>query len=199
LVLPDARPFAIQAYLDDLTGVHILFDQYRGGGYSSNWYTMISDLQSRGAIVTVHSSTITSAVLQNIDIVWTFDMYNFSWAASEINALKNWLLAGGGLLIESDEYVNEYNSILATLGAGIQYAFGGYAGYTSIFSRETTVGVGSIYLGGPASHLSAVTSPAAPLVNDFIGDCNTAYRQIGNGRIVLRLMRLSKVVAWMAE
>ena len=187
LITPNARPFAISEYLDDLTGVNVLFDEYHlGSGNSANWSTLISDLQTRGAIVTVNSSPITSTVLQDVDVVWALDMHNALWTTPEINALNNWLVAGGGLLIESDQYVSQYNNILTTLGSGILYAGGGSAGLTTNISpHQTTIGVDSIYLPGPLAQLSTVTSPAAILINDNLGAANTAYSKVGNGRIVV--------------
>lgn len=180
------RTTAVQATLLDLTGVNILFDQYHGNVGGGGWSTMVSDLQNRGATVTYNYSPITSAGLQDVDIFWLVDPYGFPLATSEITALRTWLLAGGGLLIEGDETVGTYNDLLASVGAGITYTSQSPATgvTTTIFPHETTVGVDSLYIEYPLARLSTVVTPAAVLVRDIAGGNNVAYSKVGNGRII---------------
>ena len=147
---PAPRTYPMQAYLNDLTGVRIMFDESHGSIGSSYWQTIISDLETRGAIVIINTTTITSTLLANIDVFWLVD-HNFSWNPVEINAISAWVNTGGGLLLEGDESVSSYNEILSGIGVGISYSsLNGEQGVTTnIEPHETTVGVDSLYLNNP--------------------------------------------------
>jgi hypothetical protein len=181
------RSSRLQAELDDLTGVDILFDRAHGEASSGNWSIIIADLVARGATVTENTSPITPALLSGYDVLWIIDI-NSSFTGAEITAIQNWVLAAGALLLEGDNTttVPIYNDLLSALSAGIAYSdVDGAAGITSnIFSHDMTAGVSSIYLTANLAHLSTVTAPAAPLVNDVNDATNTAYSVIGAGRIV---------------
>jgi hypothetical protein len=96
------------------------------------------------------------------------------------------MMAGGGLLLEADQTVSTFNTILATLGAGITYAnqspTSGFS--TTIFPHETTLGVNSVYIDYALARLSTVAAPASVLVRDAAGGNNVAYSKVGSGRII---------------
>ncbi|MCK4774614.1 MAG: choice-of-anchor D domain-containing protein, partial [Candidatus Krumholzibacteria bacterium] len=87
---------------------------------------------------------------------------------------------------DNDSTVPIYNSILSALGAGIVYdAIDGADGTTSfIFPHQTTENVGSIYLSANIAHLSTLSLPAHYLINDDLDVPNTAYSEVGVGRII---------------
>ncbi|MEE9270307.1 MAG: choice-of-anchor D domain-containing protein, partial [Candidatus Krumholzibacteria bacterium] len=181
------RTTPITALLEDLTDVQILFDRAHGQGTRSPWTTIIADLTSRGATVVDNLSPVTPTLLASFDVFWTVDL-NMPWTTSELNALRDWMLSGGSLLLEGDNTstVPIYNSMLAPLGSGIVFANpSGTGGTTSfIFPHKTTENVNSILLSANIAHLSSVTAPAGLLVNDVSNVANSAYSEVGGGRIV---------------
>ena len=184
---PLGRSIPIDALLYDLSGVNIMLDQSHGGAPSSNWQTLIGDLESRGAIVTLNASTISITVLQNVDVLWLLDQ-SILWTINEIEALSNWVKAGGGLLLEGDNpaTVNIYNEMLTYIGAGIIYSEeNSSTGFTTdIFAHETTIDVDSIFISFPRARLFTVGAPASVLIKDIKGVANTAYSLVGKGRII---------------
>jgi hypothetical protein len=177
---PPARTSPLQAVLDDLTGVKILFN-----GDFYYWSTMISDVQSRGASVAMSYSDFTDSLLSDVDILWLVDN-SYYLSPAEIDALRNWLMAGGGLLLEADQSNDAFNTILSSLGAGITYASqnSAYGVTYEIYPHKTTAGVYSLYLSNPLARLSTIVVPAALLVRDIGGGNNVAYSKVGAGRII---------------
>jgi len=172
--------------LADLTGVQVLWDQAHG---QTSWghVVIISNLECRGATVTRGNEPLTSSLLSNFGVVWITDCSD-TWTFPEVQALADWVLGGGSLLLEgdSDSSVAAYNEILVASSAGIEYSpVAGTAGYTTIiYSHPTTVGVGRVYLNDNEAHLSAVMPPASVLLDDRLGLPNTAWSKPGIGRSI---------------
>jgi subtilisin family serine protease len=186
---PDFRTTPIQAALADLSGVRVLFDRSNGQASTSLWTTLIADLTSRGATVTESTAPITPTLLAGHEVVWIIDTgSSASWDASELAALTNWVTAGGGILMEGDNVssVEMYNQLLAALAAGIVYSETDNATGTTpnIHPHQTTENVTGIYLTAAVASIGSTSGPAGPLVDDINGLTNTAYSQIGAGRIV---------------
>ncbi|UCF05620.1 MAG: choice-of-anchor D domain-containing protein, partial [bacterium] len=181
------RTEPISAYLGDLTGVRVMFDREHGQTTELGWETIIADITARGAEVTINYDPFTPALLDSFNVVWSVDL-SISFTSAELAALAGWIQSGGGLLLEGDNTstVPIYNSILQEINAGIVYSTtDGTTGTTpNIFPHETTEGVNSIYLSANIAHLSTVTGPAGNLVNDLSNVPNSAYSEIGSGRIV---------------
>jgi hypothetical protein len=181
------RTSQIRALLADLTDIKILFDISHGQSSSSTWSTIIEDITSRGATLVENSSEITLELLNQYNVLWVIDNYT-SWSSSEIEAVKNWVINGGALLLEGDDdsTVPIYNSLLAPLNSGIEYSTnnGSDGTTTNIYSHETTVNVNSIYLNGNLAHLSTVTEPASCLINDIDDIPNTAFSIVGVGKVL---------------
>jgi hypothetical protein len=181
------RTEPITASLEDLTGVNIMYDRSHGQTFSSGWSTIIADLQARGATVVENTLFITSELLGDYDVVWTTDI-SVPWNVVELSALEAWILNGGGFVFEGDNTatVPIYNALLTAVGAGIVYSdTDGVSGTTAnIYPHETTTDVANIYLSANIGHLSTVISPAERLVDDVVGVANSAYSQVGGGRIV---------------
>jgi subtilisin family serine protease len=183
----DGRTTPITAVLDDLTGVRILHDVAHGQFGAALWTTIIADVESRGADVVVSNQTITPALLADFDVVWSTDV-STQFSAAERNALASWLSTGHGLILEGDNFstVPIYNAILSSAGAGITYtATSGTSGTTTnIYPHETTEGVTGILLSANIAYLSAVVAPAHRLIDDVAHVTNSAYSEVGLGRIV---------------
>jgi hypothetical protein len=181
-----SRTEAVSTVLDDLTGVRILWDQAHGELPSGWWSTILSDVTTRGATVEANFDPITPALLKSFDIMWLTDyMQPWSpWSAEEVQAVQQWVLGGGALLIESDASVDDANALLSGLGSGITYvSTAALAGLTtSISSHETTQDVESVYLGEPLASLG-LSEPAGILVRDQMFNAVAAYSEVGSGRI----------------
>jgi len=181
------RTTSITAALEDLTGVKILYDQAHGQPSSLGWSVIIADVVARGAIVDVNTSTITPAQLSDYNVFWTTDI-SFPWGATELTALTDWVMSGGGLVLEGDNTstVPIYNTLLAALGAGMEFSTtdGASGTTTNIYPHETTDGVTSIMLSANIGHISTVLLPAHKLVDDVANVTNSAYSEVGSGRIV---------------
>jgi hypothetical protein len=180
------RTSSVPATLLDLTGVKILFDQYHGSNSMTSWSALIGDLQSRGATVVANSSPFTTSLLQDVDILWMIDFSGPSLTSSEVTVFHDWLMAGGGLLIEGDQSLSDFNTLLTSVGAGITYTWGSpVPGVTTlIYPHRTTIDVDSLYLDNPMATISPVTAPAAVLVKDVYGSVDIAYSTVGHGRII---------------
>ncbi|MFH1374103.1 MAG: choice-of-anchor D domain-containing protein [bacterium] len=181
------RTTSIEAQLADLTDVYILFDRSHGQGSTSGWLTIISDLEARGATVTENFDTLTPGLLDNYDIYWTVDI-NSPFSGAELTAMTNWVLGGGGVVLEGDNTstVPIYNSLLSALGSGIEYSDvdGASGGTSNIFPHETTTDVDSVILSANVAHLSAVAAPAQVLIDDTMDVANSACEIVSSGRIV---------------
>jgi len=173
----------ITAELQDLTGVRIMWDLYRGVFDPGFWSTMVTDVTSRGATVTTNYQPITPEVLSPYDVVWINE--TSAWTPAEIAALQNWISMGGALLVESDESEVEYNAVLA--GTGIAYSTGIASGgiTTRIYPHAATTDINEIFLGNPLAHLSPLSTPAAALIDDWTGQTVGAVADFGGGRIAV--------------
>ncbi len=174
------------ATLADLAGVRVFFDNSHWSYANMAWWsTLINDLKARGATVVQNWDPITPAVLATCDVFWLTDV-NMPVAAEEVIALRDWVEAGGALLLEGDQSAGAYNAILDALRAGIRYsAVGAVQGQTTqIFPHATTMDVGSAHFYYPWGHLSPVAPPARLLVRDSAGAAMGAAIASCRGRII---------------
>jgi hypothetical protein len=80
-----------------------------------------------------------------------------------------------------------YNELLAALGAGIVCSLDDNASgtTTNIHPHPTTEGVTGIFITAAVASIGTIAAPAGPLVDDINGRPNTAYSEVGGGRIVV--------------
>ncbi len=179
---------AVQTDPADLTGVDILRDEGHGQSYLIYWSTIRQDLLLRGANIQTTSNPIDADVLAEFEILWITDCYD-NWTAAEIQAVSDWILAGGSLVLEGDSStsVTAFNRFLTELGAGIAYldtpGSGGIT--TNIYTHQTTLGVTSLFLQDNVNaQLASPMPPAGLLVEDVAGQPNAAFSQVVLGRVV---------------
>lgn len=146
--------------------------------------TIISDLRSRGATIVQVTFPITS--LAGIDVLGIDDAI-YSASPSDVAAIRTWLQAGKGLLVQGDDVgsIANINSLLS--GTGIQEtSYGNYrsAYLTTIFPHSTTVGVDTINASAYGSY-ATVNSPAQVLVLDTTANPHAATSQLGLGRVIV--------------
>jgi hypothetical protein len=174
------------ATLADLTGVRVLFDNEHNEYTQIAWWsTFINDLKARGATVVQNWDPITPALLSTCDIFWIPDI-TAPVTASEVIALRDWIEAGGALLLEGDQSAGSYNAILDALRAGLRYStVGAVQGPTTqIFPHATTMNVGSVHFYYPWGHLSPFAPPARLLVRDSAGAAMGAAIASCRGRVI---------------
>ena len=181
------RQKALTTRLGNLTDVQILWDRSHYQSPSSGWFIIVDDLIARGATITENFDPITPELLADYHILWTVDCES-NWLPAELAAIADWVNHGGSLLLEGDntDTVAAFNLILAACGAGIEYSAdnGTDGDTTNIYPHETTLDVFTIRLSANVAHLMTITSPAAHLVDDPVGVPNSAYSEVGFGRIV---------------
>ncbi|UCF04567.1 MAG: choice-of-anchor D domain-containing protein, partial [bacterium] len=181
------RTEPISAYLEDLTGVRIMFDRAHAQPGAIDWETIIADLIGRGATLYINNQPFTVSHLDSFDIVWSVDL-GIAFSSAELSALSGWIQSGGGLLLEGDNdaSVTIFNSVLDEVGAGIVYSStDGTSGLTNtIFPHETTMGIGTIYIPSTMARISSVVIPARRLINDPSNVPNTVCSEVGTGRII---------------
>ena len=182
LSLPAPRTTPIQAQLADLTGVNVMWDRSHGQFSSLSWSIILGDLILRGATVAENNDPISAATLADVDILWSLDSFT-SWAPGEIAALTDWVHAGGGFLVESDQAEDTYNILFNALGIGIQYDLDSAVSgpTTNVFPHDITKDVNSLRLSGPLAQL--ITPPASILFNDAAGNPSGAFSVSGAGRV----------------
>lgn len=173
---------AVQAQLADLTGVDILYDVSHGER-STSWYeTLIPDLTSRGASLTVSDAPITAALLASYDILWVDEWGGIDWSTEEKNAVSAWVQAGNGLLTHGDEvYAGEE---LASL-FDIQYtAAAGTAGLSGdIEPHFITAGISSVSVPAPLNSLT-VSGQAECILDDSDQTAVMCLSTPGDGYVV---------------
>ena len=177
------RTGPVTAVLQDLTGVKIMWELYRGVFESAFWSTIVADVVSRGAVVEENRAPITPELLHDYDVVWINE--TAMWTTAEIAAIQNWISAGGALLVESDESSNVYNLVLAGTGLSFDPANASGGLTTAIHPHPATEGVGSVFASNPLAHISPPASPALAIVDDTAGKTIGAAAEYGGGRIAV--------------
>jgi hypothetical protein len=179
-----AQTAPITATLSDLTDVHILWEMSHGGFGSVDWSVILSDVMARGATVTENFDPITPELLGGYDLIWVTDFFE-NWSTPELDAVADWVNAGGAIIFESDQAQALINEILSGFDSGITYLSTavGAGTTTAIFPHATTQDVTAVYMSGPLASLE-VMAPAGRLVDDSDGLHAVAYSEVGGGRIV---------------
>ncbi len=171
----------------DLAGVAILWDRSHGQQASSFWSTVVGDVVGRGATLTESNALITAELLAAVNIVWSPDAGQ-SWSAEEIQALEDFVMGGGGLLLEGDNptSIPVFNAITNALGAGFEYAThtGGQGLTTTIFPHPTTENVIRIDVALHQAKLASISGAAVELVRDPVDAPVAVAARVGAGRVV---------------
>jgi len=141
---------------------HILFDQTHGADNINCYITWIIILSNRGFIINLHTvGAITLDELNNYD-VFVIPQADISYTPSELSAIQNFVLDGGGLLVIGDNEPSIYTEL--TRFAGITWSSGEASGVTRDISPHlVTAGVSSVSLVSPLSKIN-VTGVARGLV-----------------------------------
>jgi len=151
-----------------LAGV-VLFDQTHGTDNITNHNDWVGALLSKGYIIdTFAGPAVTPASLAGYD-VFVIPQAQTSYMVSEVTAVRDFVVAGGGLLVLGDDAPVIYSAL--TTFAGIDFVFGGASGVTTdITPHDVTSGVLSVYLDSPVSELTVGPSALSLIRDPFGGD-----------------------------
>jgi subtilisin family serine protease len=181
------RTDALEAELASLEGIRVLFEGAHESPGIAVWSRAVQDLERRGATVTRSATPITPELLAGYDILWVTDS-QVSWEPGEVAATREWLIAGGGVLLEGDNPATLpiYNTLLDAAGAGFRYQdVRGASGITtSVYPHPTTRDVARVNLDANLATLTAIPAPATLLVEDLAGQPSAAAVVVGAGRIL---------------
>ena len=160
---------------------YVLFDQTHSTDYIGNYLTWISSLESIGFRVSTHNiGPVTPEVLEGYD-VFAIPQARSSYSASELSAVQEFVLEGGGLLVIGDDVPPVYTELTAF--AGITWEEGGVSGVTTdITPHPTTAGVSSVYLPAPYA-LLYVSGDAQGIIRDSGGNIMFAVSEQQNGKV----------------
>lgn len=161
-----------------LQGVRVLVID-SSAGYSDD---LRSRLQSAGATASfVYYYNFDPANLAEIDLVF-IDGSLENLSAALTTALRNWVSAGGALILGHDYYYLSYANVLAA-GSGITFSMSATsATTTSLLPHPATYGVTSL----PSAYFESkltVTAPAIPIATTGSITVGAAV-QLGSGRMI---------------
>jgi len=146
---------------------YVLFDQTHGTDSITEYSIWTANLTSRGYLVdTCKSTPIIFTVLAGYD-VFVIPQALDRYSPAELEAIRNFVYGGGGLLVIGDDEPVIYTDL--TGFAGISWFSDGTSGVTTdITPHEVTAGVASMYLESPITAME-VTGMAQDLVRDPAG------------------------------
>ena len=128
---------------------------------------LVDYYMSLGYIVEKITSTITSEILSNYDVVMVGEVWaDTLWLSSEIEAVEAFINSGGGFVAIGDELAHSVQEILGMYG--ISYTgISAPGGSTSNFDHSHPImqGVSFIYAAAPVNSLQ-ITDPAYWIAND---------------------------------
>jgi len=161
---------------------YVLFDQTHSTDFMYSYNRWIMTLRTEGFVVDFHSiGNITLDVLQGYD-AFVIMQAHLQYSAQELNAIRQFVANGGGLLVVGDDYPALYTELTAF--ADISWVVGGVSGYTTnITPHEVTQGVWQVYLSAPVSMLT-VYSNARALVRDYYMEIMLAINWYQCGRVM---------------
>jgi len=143
---------------------------------------IIAELIQRGATITDISSTITSTILSNFDIIW-FDEYGSAMTTAEIDAIEQWVQNGGRFIITGDNMGSAINLVQRF---NISYGASPASGTTTdIYPHPITLNVKSIYFPSPMSSLNIASQPNAILCVKLTTYNMVVAMEFGGGAFVI--------------
>ncbi len=169
---------SLNEVLANLNGIRIGFTN--DFSYSS----IISDLQARGAEIVNITFPTPDTTLANLDILAVDDAIS-SASLTQINSIRLWLHAGGGLLVQADNSNSMANVIELLTDAGIREISVGFSDaiLTNILPHATTVNVDTINAASYGSFCTVIP-PAETIIFDDMSRPHVAVSKQGQGRVV---------------
>jgi len=161
---------------------YVLFDQTHWTDPISGYSLWVGNLTDRGYVVdTLTVSPITPSALEGYDVFVIPQAHDY-YSSSELTAIQDFVLNGGGLLVIGDDSPYIYSDL--TRFAGITWDWGGYSGYTSdITPHPVTEGVNTAYFGLPMSRMF-VSLPAQDIIRDAGKNIMLAVSEMGAGAVI---------------
>lgn len=170
----------------DLLGVRVLWDRSHGQTGVGGRSILSTNLELRGATVSVSTHSLTREHLDGFDVLWSGTL-SLAWSPAELAAVVEWVQRGGALLLEgtSDLTVQVYNEALSALGTGMEFTRldAEPGNITNLAPHWITETVTSVTLLGSGAFLSGVTEPAVRVFDDVSGRPIAGAAEVGEGRV----------------
>jgi YVTN family beta-propeller protein len=148
---------------DHLDGVLILYDRTHNQS-SIEDTTLLATLEAAGATVEENwAYPVNADVLADADVLWLAISSMHEWAQAEIDAVQEWLDAGGGLFIEGLDW-QDHAAPFAN-AVGVTYLDQNLQDQTTngIVPHDITTDVNGVFVYS-ANHQLDLTAPAEPIV-----------------------------------
>ena len=168
---------------EDLTGIDILYDLSHGERDTGELSILLDDAKSRGATVSYNNLSITTALLDDYEILLINEQGLGVWSASELAAISEWVSNGGGVFFNGDE-LNDGMAVAGMFGIAYSGNPGSGGLTTNIVPHYITAGVSSMTVPNPLQTL-ITTYPAFPIVYDTDSNAMVAVSYYGSGKIVI--------------
>ncbi|UCH15681.1 MAG: S8 family serine peptidase, partial [Bacteroidales bacterium] len=159
---------------NDLSNIHVMFT-------STNRPDFQIELEAREAITSVFTGTLTTSILDTINVLIIGDG---DIGSGEIPVVNNWIKDGGGLIIDADQDTSIYNQIIT--GSGIVYnGLSGNSGITTDITQHPVTDSITQYqvLSSSLSGLD-ISGDAVSLIRDNSGNTHIAAGNIEQGHVV---------------
>ncbi len=170
----------LNSLLLDLTGKRI-------GITDTVFYIVVAaDLRARGAVVSEVKFPLSAGMLSSLDVLAVDDAIGTA-SSSDIDAIRDWLGTGRGLLVQGDDASSMVNINNLLAGTGIREAPLGTssdAKLAHIVADQITQGVDTIVAGAYGAY-SAVLAPAQTIVYDDALRPHAVVSTFGAGRVVV--------------
>ncbi len=161
---------------------YVLFDQTHGTDNIACYRIWVTALSERGFVIDIHiNGAITLDKLDDYD-VFVIPQADSPYLPSEISAIQNFVLDGGGLLVIGDNGPSIYTNL--TSFAGITWASGEASEITTdITPHPVTAGVASVCLNFALAKMN-VTDVAQDVVRIEGGDIMLAVSVQSFGKVI---------------
>lgn len=161
---------------------YVLFDQTHLTDSILVYSDWVRAIENEGYIIEVLTTTpINQSTFEGYDIFIIPQAWSY-YTSDELNAIKDFVRNGGGLLVIGDDYPDIYTQITSFAGINWDREGGGYGGYTTdITPHPVTERVNSVYFGYPGRLL--VSPPAQDLIRDSYGNVMLAVAEVGLGAV----------------
>ncbi|MFM9836627.1 MAG: choice-of-anchor D domain-containing protein [Cyclobacteriaceae bacterium] len=145
---------------------------------------LMGDIRSRGGLSAVLTIPLTAAKLDTLDII-TIDDTIALLSSADLDLLKNWMKAGGGLVLMADNSASmtSINYLLTGTGITETSVLFTSATFTNIKSHPTTVGVVQVQADLYGSY-ATVVAPAQAIVFDDLSRPHIAVSNLSLGKVI---------------
>lgn len=170
---------SLDATLLDLTGLTVGVIEQSSTGNS----VIHEDIETRGGTV-VELDVFSLTSLDDVDVLLADDMITYA-EEHDVGLIREWVMRGGGLLLQGDNSASMDNMNAILDGSGISltyYGFGSFA-LTNFADHAVNEGVSKLYAGAAGAWCTA-DGEAVELIWDGASNVYAAASTLGRGRVM---------------